>query len=105
GGCAVPIGALGRAACGAGVPGGEVDGELGGDPGEAPTAQRGLGLGPLLRGAQGGGGLRVGGLDLLLLGRGGGDGLLSFLRGAQREACVPEGDRKSTRLNSSHVSI
>src|SRR5699024_6220570 len=59
-----------------------------------PTAQRGLGLGPLLRGAQGGGGLRVGGLDLLLLGRGGGDGLLSFLRGAQREACVPEGGRR-----------
>src|SRR5699024_10997511 len=81
------VGVLDRAADGAGVAVGEVDGELGGDPGEAATAQSGLGVGPLLRGAQGGGGLLVGGLDLLLLCRGGGDGLPAFLRGAQRETC------------------
>src|SRR5699024_11254509 len=31
-------------------------------------------------------------------GRGGGDGLLSFLRGAQLEACVPEGGRRGACL-------
>src|SRR5699024_1758617 len=92
------VGVLDRAADGAGVAVGEIDGELGGDPGESATAQGGLGVGPLLRGAQGGGGLLVGGLDLLLLCRGGGDGLLAFLRGAQRETCVPEGGRRRASL-------
>src|SRR5699024_8146069 len=81
------VGVLDRAADGAGVAVGEVDGELGGDPGEAATAQSGLGVGPLLRGAQGGGGLLVGGLTLLLL-----------CRGAQRETCVPEGGRRRACL-------
>src|SRR5699024_4577755 len=36
--------------------------------------------------------------DLLLLCRGGGDGLPAFLRGAQRETCVPEGGRRRACL-------
>src|SRR5439155_8332537 len=42
---------------------------------------------------------------LVLVALGQGQGLLEHLLHPQREACGARGDRKSTRLNSSHVAI
>src|SRR5699024_4605902 len=68
----------------------EVGGELGGDPGEASAAQRGLGLGVLAGGAQRGLGGGAGRLDGLLLGGGRGPRPLDLLGGAVRGPGVAE---------------